>query len=81
MFNKDAAWFIPHGTKTVLITVGGFSEKVVEIEGNPVSREHLCLTVSFDHNIVDGAPAAQFMTQFADLIKSDTILQTEMGND
>ena len=78
MFSKDAAWFIPHGSATVLVTVGGISGKIVETEGNFVSREHLCLTVSFDHNIVDGAPAARFTSQFTDIIKSGTILQNEM---
>jgi pyruvate/2-oxoglutarate dehydrogenase complex dihydrolipoamide acyltransferase (E2) component len=53
MFSKEAVWFIPHGSATVFITVGSISQKVVEIEGQFVSREHLCLTVSFDHNIVD----------------------------
>ncbi len=78
MFGRDAAWFIPHGTTTVLVTVGGISNKVAEIDGHFVSREHLCLTVSFDHNIVDGAPAARFMSQFTELIKSGTILQNEI---
>jgi pyruvate/2-oxoglutarate dehydrogenase complex dihydrolipoamide acyltransferase (E2) component len=80
MFSKDAAWFVPHGSTTVLVTVGGISEKAVEAEGNIVPREHLCLTVSFDHNIIDGSPAARFMKQFTDLIKSGIILQTEMGH-
>ncbi|MBN2214199.1 MAG: 2-oxo acid dehydrogenase subunit E2 [Bacteroidales bacterium] len=80
MFSKDAAWFIPHGTTTVLITVGGISEKTVEIDGKFVSREHLCLTGSFDHNIVDGAPAARFMKQFTGMIKSGVILKQETGN-
>ncbi len=81
MFSRDAAWFIPHGTTTVLITVGGINEKTVEIDGNLVSREHLCLTGSFDHNIVDGAPAARFMKQFTDLINSGIILQQDIGID
>jgi pyruvate/2-oxoglutarate dehydrogenase complex dihydrolipoamide acyltransferase (E2) component len=81
MFSRDAAWFIPHGTTTVLITVGGINRKTVEIEGNFISREHLCLTGSFDHNIVDGAPAARFMKQFTDLIKSGIILQQDIEND
>jgi pyruvate/2-oxoglutarate dehydrogenase complex dihydrolipoamide acyltransferase (E2) component len=77
MFSKDAAWFIPHGSTTVLVTVGGISEKIAETEGNFVSKEHLCLTVSFDHNIVDGAPAARFMKQFTEVIKSGEILYHE----
>jgi pyruvate/2-oxoglutarate dehydrogenase complex dihydrolipoamide acyltransferase (E2) component len=33
-------------------------------------REHLCLTVSFDHGIVDGAPAERLVRRLADLIGS-----------
>ncbi len=77
MFSKEAIWCIPHGSATVLVTIGSISRKVVEIEGCFFSREHLCLTVSFDHNIVDGAPAARFMNQFIETIKSGNLLQVE----
>ena len=62
MYSTEAVWFIPLDSVTVLITVGSMSQKVVEIDGHFVSREHLCLTGSFDHNIVDGAPVSCFMT-------------------
>jgi pyruvate/2-oxoglutarate dehydrogenase complex dihydrolipoamide acyltransferase (E2) component len=75
MFSKEAVWFIPHGSATVLLTVGSISQKVVEINGRFVSREHLCLTTSFDHNIVDGAPASRFMNQLIETIKSGNLLQ------
>ena len=77
MFGREAAWFIPHGTTTVLITVGGISQKVVEMEGQYISREHLCITASFDHNIVDGAPASRFLNQFVETVKSGQLLQTD----
>lgn len=70
MYSKEPVWFIPHGTATVLLTVGSISKKVVEIDSQFVSREHLCLSVSFDHDIIDGAPAARFMSQLIDTIKS-----------
>ncbi len=70
MFSNQAVWFIPMGGPTVLLTVGGIKEMLIPYEGKLESREHLCLTVSFDHNIVDGAPAARFMSRFAELIKS-----------
>lgn len=76
MFSKEAVWFIPHGTATVLITVGSISQKVVEVNGQFETREHLCLTVSFDHDIVDGAPASRFMNQFVETIKSGNLIPT-----
>ncbi len=75
MFSKEPVWFLPHGSSTVLITVGSISNKPVEIDGEFVSREHLCLTASFDHNIIDGAPAARFMNRFIEEIKSGELLQ------
>ncbi len=77
MFSKEAVWFIPHGSATVLVTVGSINKKVIEIDGNFVSREHLCLTVSFDHNIVDGAPASRFMNQLIETVKGGNLLQME----
>lgn len=81
MFSKEAVWFIPHGSATVLLTVGSIGKKVVEIEGQFVSREHLCLTASFDHNIVDGAPASRFMNQLLETIKSGQLLNHSLNND
>jgi pyruvate/2-oxoglutarate dehydrogenase complex dihydrolipoamide acyltransferase (E2) component len=75
MYNKDASWFIPHGTATVLVTVGGISDKVVLIDNKAVNREYLCLTISFDHNIIDGAPAARFVKQFTETIRSGILLE------
>lgn len=77
MYSKEAVWFIPHGSATVLITVGSISKKVIEINGQFVSREHLCITASFDHNIVDGAPAARFINQFAETISSGILINKD----
>lgn len=74
MFSKEAVWFIPHGSATVLLTVGSIGNKVVEINGEFVTREHLCLTASFDHDIVDGAPASRFMNQLLETIKSGHLI-------
>lgn len=74
MFGKSSAWFIPNGTATILLTVGGICNKVVEMDGNFFSREHLCLTVSFDHNIVDGAPAARYVNQLTEIIQSGKLV-------
>lgn len=75
MFSKEPVWFIPHGGATVMLTVGSIINRVVEYEGELVSREHLCLTVTFDHDIVDGAPAARFMNQFVETVKSGQLIR------
>jgi pyruvate/2-oxoglutarate dehydrogenase complex dihydrolipoamide acyltransferase (E2) component len=74
MFNKENVWFIPHGSATVVITVGSINSKLVKEDDNIVEREHLCLTASFNHDIVDGAPASRFMNQFIETVKSGKLL-------
>ena len=49
---------------------GSIINKPVLIDNKIENREHLCLTVSFDHDIVDGAPAARFMNDLIEEIKS-----------
>lgn len=77
MFNKTSVWFIPHGTATVLITVGGINSKLVKEGDEIIEKEHLCLTVSFNHDIVDGAPASRFMNQLLETVKSGKLLTLE----
>ncbi len=74
MFNKTSIWFIPHGSATVLITVGGINSKLVKEDDIITEKEHLCLTASFNHDIVDGAPASRFMNQFIETVKSGKLL-------
>lgn len=76
MFTNEPIWFIPHGTATVLLTVGSIIKKTVWNEGVHEEREFLCLTGSFDHNIVDGAPAARFMNQLIETIRSGQMIQS-----
>jgi pyruvate/2-oxoglutarate dehydrogenase complex dihydrolipoamide acyltransferase (E2) component len=75
MFSREPVWFIPHGSGTLLITVGSIEKRMVYTSGKHEEREFLCLTGSFDHDIVDGAPAARFMNQFLETVKSGLYLK------
>ena len=70
MFGKRGGWGIPLTLYTLGVTVGGISEKPGVVEGKIEIREYLSLTVSFDHDLVDGAPAARFTNRFVQLIES-----------
>jgi pyruvate/2-oxoglutarate dehydrogenase complex dihydrolipoamide acyltransferase (E2) component len=70
MFGKGAAWGIPPALPTLMITVGGIGEKPVLVDGQIVMRDSLSLTISFDHDIIDGAPATRFTEQLKELIES-----------
>jgi pyruvate/2-oxoglutarate dehydrogenase complex dihydrolipoamide acyltransferase (E2) component len=71
MFGNGAGWGIPPATPPSLwITVGGIGEKPGVVDGQIAIRDYLSLTISFDHDIIDGAPAARFTQRLKDLIES-----------
>jgi pyruvate/2-oxoglutarate dehydrogenase complex dihydrolipoamide acyltransferase (E2) component len=71
MFGNGAGWGIPAATPTALtLTVGGIGEKQTVVDGHATGREYLSLTISVDHDLVDGAPAARFTQRLQDLIES-----------
>jgi len=70
MFGHGAGWGIPVSNHTLQITIGGIAEKPALIKGQFENHEYLCVTISFDHDIVDGAPAARFTQRLKDLIES-----------
>jgi pyruvate/2-oxoglutarate dehydrogenase complex dihydrolipoamide acyltransferase (E2) component len=59
MFGRGAGWGIPMVSHTLSITVGGIVHRPCVDNAQLENREHLCLTITFDHDIIDGAPAAR----------------------
>jgi pyruvate/2-oxoglutarate dehydrogenase complex dihydrolipoamide acyltransferase (E2) component len=70
MFGKGAGWGIPPALPALMMTVGGIGEKPVLVDGHIALRDYLSLTISFDHDIIDGAPAARFTERLKELIES-----------
>jgi len=70
MFGKGAGWGIPLAGQTLMSTLGGIGEKPGVVDGQIATREYLSMTISFDHEIIDGAPAARFTQRLKDLIES-----------
>jgi len=71
MFGNGAGWGIPIAPPTALmVTVGGIAEKPGVVNGTIAIRDYLSLTISFDHDIIDGAPAARFAERLKELIES-----------
>ena len=66
MFGSGPLWAVPQTSATVTVAVGAIARRPALIDGAFQEREYLCLTVSFDHDIVDGAPAARFTSRFAE---------------
>jgi pyruvate/2-oxoglutarate dehydrogenase complex dihydrolipoamide acyltransferase (E2) component len=52
------------------VTLGGIEEKPGVVNGEIAIREYLSVTISFDHDVIDGAPAARFAQRLKELIES-----------
>jgi pyruvate/2-oxoglutarate dehydrogenase complex dihydrolipoamide acyltransferase (E2) component len=59
------------------LIVGGIARKPAVIEERVEPRYLLNLTVAFDHDVVDGAPAARFVKRLVELIESGYGLEGE----
>lgn len=64
-FSSKPIWVVPHGSATILLSVGTITTLD---ENKNVHKLHL--TVSFDHDIIDGAPAARFIEDLSNEIES-----------
>jgi hypothetical protein len=79
MFGHGTAWGIPQAQNYTLgLTVGGIARKpglVRTADGERIEpREFVSLTLSFDHDIVEGAPAARFTNRLKELLEDASIL-------
>ena len=69
MFGEGGGWGIPIPLYTLNLTLGGIATKPAVVDGQIVPRELLSVTLSFDHDVVDGAPAARFVERLKGLIE------------
>ncbi len=70
MFGKGSGWGIPINDHTIDVTLGGIAEKPGVVDRHIAIREYLCMTLSMDHTMIDGAPAARFAQRLKELIES-----------
>jgi hypothetical protein len=70
MFGTGGGWGLPVPNHTLQLTLGGIAKKPGVFEDRIEAREYLSVTVSFDHDVIDGAPAARFTQRLKELIES-----------
>ena len=63
MFGIGAGWGIPVPNHSLQITLGGVCERPGVVDGRIEIRKVMSVTVSFDHDVIDGAPATRFISQ------------------
>ena len=69
MYNVDAFNAIINTPQAAILAVGRIADRVVPVNGQVVIRPMLMMTLSCDHRVVDGARAAQFLDDLANLIE------------
>ena len=74
MFTHGWGWAIPVAPLTLIVTVGSVVERPAVHDGQIVPRSMLPLTLSFDHAVIDGAPAARFTDTLRNLIETAAVL-------
>jgi pyruvate dehydrogenase E2 component (dihydrolipoamide acetyltransferase) len=69
MYKVDAFSAIITAPQAAVLAIGAISERVVAIQGKPAVRPMMTMTLSSDHRVVDGARAAQFLSDLAEAIR------------
>lgn len=69
MFGIDAFTPIINPPECAILGVGRIVARPVGLNGQIVLREMVALSLSFDHRLVDGAPAARFLARVKQLIE------------
>lgn len=74
MLGVEAFTPIINWPECAILGVGQISERAVVRDGQIVVRPTMWLSLTFDHRIVDGAPAAQFLARIRQLLESPYLL-------
>lgn len=68
MYNVDAFSAIIIPPQAAILAIGRIADRVVVLDGQPVVRPMISLTISADHRVVDGARAALFLDELVQAI-------------
>lgn len=69
MFGIDKFTAIINPPEAMILAVGKVEPKPVVVDGQVVVRDRLCLTLSCDHRVVDGALGAKFLAELTQAIE------------
>jgi pyruvate dehydrogenase E2 component (dihydrolipoamide acetyltransferase) len=74
MFEIDAFTPIINPPQAAILGVGRIAARPVIVAGQIVARQMMSLSLSFDHRLVDGGPAARFLQRIKQLIERPAAL-------
>jgi pyruvate dehydrogenase E2 component (dihydrolipoamide acetyltransferase) len=79
MFEIDAFTPIINPPESAILGVGRIVNKPVGLKGQVVLRDMMALSLSFDHRLIDGAPAARFLQRVKQLVERPFVLALGEG--
>jgi pyruvate dehydrogenase E2 component (dihydrolipoamide acetyltransferase) len=70
MYAVDQFTPIINQPQTAILGVGRIRERAIGVDGELCLRPLMSLSLSFDHRVIDGAPAAEFLTTLVTLLEN-----------
>ena len=74
MFGLDSFTAIINAPESGILALGAINKKPVVVDDEIVIRPIMSITLSYDHRIVDGAPAAEFLVRVKEYIEEPTLM-------
>jgi len=74
MFELDSFTAIINSPESGILAVGAVSDKAVVVDGEIVPRPMCGLSLTYDHRVIDGAPAAGFLREVKTLLENPYLL-------
>jgi len=69
MVGNVNGWLIPFSIHPVCFAIGSIVKRPGVIDNNIEVREYMEMTILFDHDVIDGAPAARLVERLSELIE------------
>lgn len=70
MYGSLDGWVIPTSIHPLCFAIGAIVKKPGVVKDTVVIREYLKMTVLIDHDVMDGAPAARFLSRLDELMRN-----------
>jgi pyruvate/2-oxoglutarate dehydrogenase complex dihydrolipoamide acyltransferase (E2) component len=70
MIGRVYGWAIPYSFFPVCFSLGSIMKKPGVVNDSIEIREYLGITILIDHDVIDGAPAARFVSRLSEIIEN-----------
>ena len=79
MFGIDSFTAILNPPESCILAVGRIADRVVPVDGAPAVRPMMTLSLTYDHRIIDGAPAARFLQRIGFYMENPALVLLPRG--